>query len=134
VLAAEEVLRSRNISWIKSEMEKDEVEVLTIEELREQIATRLSNGEKIEAIRDDLKRNGVDVMEYAELDQEKAAEEDPSFGSRRVKAGAISSSIVFVCIMIMRQINIEHNSTFFGLMIGMGAFIVAITVLVQKKS
>jgi hypothetical protein len=133
IAAAEEVLCSRNVSFLKPEIETDEVEVLTIEELRGQIANRLAKGENIQVIRADLKTKGVDIFEYADQDQEKAAEEDSNFGARRMKAGALSSSIVFICLLLMKMILRSHDNSGSAFVIGIGAMVVVISIALTKK-
>ena len=67
LLAAEYVLRKRNIKWIAPEA--DEVIEMTIEEIDNEVEARLKKGEHISDIRADFKSKGVDIDD---LDGEKS--------------------------------------------------------------
>jgi hypothetical protein len=99
ISAAESVLKLRNISWtIKSE----ETEPIQFENVREEINYRLENGETIEMIRNDLKSRGVNVFEYAEMDQEEEAKNNPDFAYNRNKLGLRISAVVMMLYALLR--------------------------------
>jgi len=128
--AAENVLKSRKISWtIKSE----EPEEIQFENTRDEISYRLANGESIEVIRNDLKSRGVDVFDYAEKDQEEEAKNDPEFAAKRKKLGLRVGAFVTLFYALINTHSRNHDAGLvFAIIMGIAIILLVLSFVIES--